>query len=206
MNERDDLVVEPMQPVQSFARPAKLHSSGIEGSIFSTQAPSLGLDLVDAEPSFEYPTPQSSMHLESTLNDQDPIVNFRLPSHDLLFEMVNLFFDNLYYLFPCFHRTHFMQQLEAGVIQKESSLILFSMCCLAARVHPDAAVKKRQQEWYEQAKFSYQLTQRDPYPALRTIQAALLLIAHASTAGDFSSSWLFLGKVWRQAVALGISE
>jgi hypothetical protein len=194
------------QPLQSSAQPAALHGSGVEGSIFSTQPQGLSLDFVDAEPSFEYPTPQSSLHSDSTLNDQDLIVNFRLPSHDLLVEMVNLFFDNLYHLFPCFHRTHFMQQLEGGSLQKESTLILFSMCCLAARVHPNAAIKKRQQEWYEQAKFSYQLTQRDPYPALRTIQAALLLIAHASTSGDFSSSWLFLGKAWRQAVALGISE
>lgn len=175
------------------------------GTFPGAQVSGLNFDFTGVEPEFDYPTPQSVSQSDNIADEQDPIASFQLPFHDLLIEMVNLFFDNLYHLFPCFHRKQFMKQLEEGSIQKESTLILFSMCCLAARVHPVAAVKRRQQEWYEQAKFSYQLTQRDPYPALRTIQAALLLIAHASTTGDFSCSWLFLGKVWRQAVALGIS-
>lgn len=195
-----------LAPVQSQA--PVLPGDGAKGlSTFpGSQASGLNLDFTSAETDFEYPTPQSIAQSDSTFNEQDPIASFQLPPHDLLVEMVNLFFDNLYQLFPCFHRKQFMRQLEEGSIQKESTLILFSMCCLAARVHPNNVVKRREQEWYEQAKFSYHLTQRDPYPALRTIQSALLLIAHGCVSGDFSTSWLFLGKVWRQAVALGISQ
>uniref|UniRef100_A0A3G1DJJ7 Squalestatin S1 biosynthesis transcriptional activator L3 n=1 Tax=Phoma sp. (strain ATCC 20986 / MF5453) TaxID=1828523 RepID=MFL3_PHOSM len=206
--ERGNPATGTAQPLQAPTRVPVLPGINVDAREAFPDAQTIGLDLdfTSAESGFGYPALQSISQSRNAPNDQDPIASFQLPNHDLLVEMVTLFFDNLYHLFPCFHRKEFMKQLEEGTIQKESTLILFSMCCLAARVHPDAAVKKRQQEWYEQAKFSYQLTQRDPYPALRTIQAALLLIAHASTAGDFSSSWLFLGKVWRQAVALGINR
>lgn len=166
----------------------------------------MNFDFAGPESSLGLPTPESTSQPEGILDDKDVITTFRLPPHDLLIELVNIFFDNLYHLFPCFHRISFLKQLEDGIVQKESTLILFAMCCSAARLHPEYEVRKRQQEWYEQAKFSYELTQRLPYPSLRTIQAAMLLVAHASTVGDFSSSWLFLGKVWRQAVALGMSQ
>ncbi|KAH7408152.1 fungal-specific transcription factor domain-containing protein [Phaeosphaeria sp. MPI-PUGE-AT-0046c] len=203
-----NLATATAQPAQASVQDSVLRDDNVEtrGTIPGFHTPRLNLDFVGVETDFEYPIPQSNPHSEATLNEADPIANFQLPPHGLLVEMVNLFFDNLYHLFPCFHREQFLRQLEEGAVQKESTLILFSMCCLAARVHPDTAVKRRQQEWYEQAKFSYQLTQRDPYPALRTLQAALLLIAHAVTSGDFSTSWLFLGKAWRQAVALGINR
>lgn len=129
---------------------------------------------------------------------QDVVTDYQLPDHRLLIELVDLFFDNLYHAFPCFHRRSFLEEIQAGVTQRESPLLLYAICCVTARYHPDASTKKRQKDWYEQAKFSYDLTRRDPSPGLRTIQAALVLIYHASTAGDFSSSWLFLGKVWKQ--------
>jgi hypothetical protein len=93
-----------------------------------------------------------------------------------------------------------------GTTQSQSPILLFAICCVTARFHPDATVRQREKEWYEQAKFSYQLTQRNPDPALPTIKAALLVIEYACTAGDFSSAWLFLGKAWRQAIALGMNR
>ncbi|KAH7076527.1 fungal-specific transcription factor domain-containing protein [Paraphoma chrysanthemicola] len=136
----------------------------------------------------------------------DVLTEFQLPPPALMAELVGLFFDHLYPMYPCFHRVRFASQLEEGTLQNESPLILYAICCVAARYHPDPSVQRRDKDWYAQAKFSYDLTQRDPYPALRTIQAALVLILHAYTAGDFSAGWLFLGKAWRQAVALGMNR
>jgi hypothetical protein len=164
-----------------------------------------GLNFDISTPAF-YPTPGSDPHSEVSFDSQSLLADSHLPSHDLLVELVDLFFGNLRQMFPCFHRKNFQLQVQLGRIQKQSSLVLFAMCCLAARFHPDASVRQREKDWYEQAKFSYQLTQRDPYPGLLTIQAAVLLIAYASTAGDFSSGWLFLGKAWRQAIALGMNR
>jgi hypothetical protein len=152
-------------------------------------------------PKVQYLTPESVSQHET-----DPIADFHLPPHDLLVELVNLFFDNLYHIFPCFHRKSFQAQAQDGTMAKQSPLILYTICCVTARLHPDISVKQRQIDWYEQAKFSYSLTQRAPDSGLRMLQAALLLIFHAGTVGDFSSGWLFLGKAWRQATALGMSK
>jgi hypothetical protein len=164
-----------------------------------------GLNFDISTPSL-YPTPESNPRGEAFVDSGNLLAAFQLPSHDLLVELVELFFENLSHMFPCFHRKNFQRRVELGKIQEQSSLILYAMCCLAARFHPDASTRQHEKDWYEQAKFSYQLTQRDPYPGLLTIQAAVLIIAYASTAGDFSSGWLFLGKAWRQAIALGMNR
>jgi hypothetical protein len=170
------------------------------------QFPGMNFDATASELQAAYPTPDRHSHSEELVNDDDWMGNFHLPTHDLMAELVELFFDNLYHMFPCFHRRTFQAQMRNGIIQQESSPVLYAICCVAARYHPVISVKARQKDWYEQAKFLYQLTERDPCPALRTIQAALLVTFHASTAGDYSSSWLFLGKAWRQAVALGMNR
>jgi hypothetical protein len=164
-----------------------------------------GLNFDISTPSL-YPTPESDLQAGAFVDSESLLAEFQLPPDDVLVELVNLFFEHLSQMFPCFHRRNFQRRLELGEIQKQSSLVLFAMCCLAARFHPDASVRQREKDWYEQAKFLYQLTQRDPYPGLLTIQAAVLIIAYAGTAGDFSSAWLFLGKAWRQAIALGMNR
>lgn len=164
-----------------------------------------GLNFDISTPSL-YQTPGIDPHFEVFNDSENLLAEFQLPSQELLVELVDIFFENLSQMFPCFHRKHFQSRLQSGTIQKQSSLVLFAMCCLAARFHPNASVRQREKDWYEHAKFSYQLTQRDPYPGLLTIQAAVLIIAYASTAGDFSSGWLFLGKAWRQAIALGMNR
>jgi hypothetical protein len=134
------------------------------------------------------------------------LADFQLPPHHILLELVGLFFKNHYSMFPCLHRKLFQSELENGLLQRESPMLLYAICCVSAPYHPDVCVREHSKHWYEQAKFSYDLTQRNPRSGLRTIQTALLLILHAYTLGDFSASWLFLGKVWRQVVALGMNR
>jgi hypothetical protein len=202
-NERSNGLVEIAQfwqAPQPFFPPAP---SALEfeqpGSLDFMQFTGMNFDLVT--PQNQYPTPESDLQ-----HNRDLLADFHLPSHDLLIGLVTLFFDQLYHLFPCFHRKSFESSVLDGTMAKESPLILYTICCVTARLHPDKCVKQREVDWYEQAKFAYQLTQRAPDPGLRILQAALLLVFHAGTVGDFSSGWLFLGKAWRQASALGMSK
>jgi hypothetical protein len=162
--------------------------------------------LVYADPIAGYPTPESAtIQSDDALNFQIS-EDFQLPSRDTLYQLVGLFFEHLYHMFPCFHKTSFLAKVKNGDMEKEAPLLLYSMCCIATRYHPDDLIKRRAKEWYGQAKFSYDLTQRRPDPALRTLQAVILLVFYAQTIGDFSTSWLSLGKAWRQVVVLRMNR
>jgi hypothetical protein len=176
------------------------------------QFPGMNFDLTSSGPSVhvyanpvvEHPTPESATVQSDDLLNLQLLEDFQLPSRDVLAELVELFFDHLCHMFPCFHRKSFLAKIEKGDLETEAPLLLYAMCGITARYHADNSVKRRGKDWYEQARFSYELTRRRPDPALRTLQAVLLLVFHAQTIGDFSTSWLFLGKAWRQAVVLGM--
>lgn len=156
-----------------------------------------------------YPTPISGPEpasADNSVDGQNIIVDVGLPSDDVLMELIDLFFRHLYHMFPCFHKVSFMARLQNQELQTKAPILLYAMCCVTARYHHDPTIRSRQDEWYEQAKFMYELTRRDPHPGLRTIQAVLCLVFHGCTAGDFSASWLYLGKAWRQAVVLGMNR
>ncbi|KAF2831142.1 hypothetical protein CC86DRAFT_135307 [Ophiobolus disseminans] len=170
------------------------------------QLPGLNFDLTPHIVQTQYPTPNSTTHFDEISEQQDLLAVLQLPSNDVLMELVEIFFSKLGHMFPCFHRGIFLHQVQSGAVQNDSPLVLHSICCVAARYHQDPTVRSRQKTWYEQAKLAYELTQREPHPGLRTIQAVLILVFYGYTAGDFSSTWLFLGKVWRQAVALGMNR
>jgi hypothetical protein len=157
------------------------------------------------DPLLCYPTPGSTDTQTEEMINLQALENFQLPALDVVVELTNLFFEHLYPMFPCFHKKSFLATVASGKLQSEAPILLYAICCVAARYHPDDAIRKRSKGWYEQAKFSYELTRQKPEPALRTIQAVSLLMFHSWTVGDFSSSWLFLGKAWRQVVALGLN-
>ncbi|KAF1836729.1 hypothetical protein BDW02DRAFT_566819 [Decorospora gaudefroyi] len=153
-----------------------------------------------------YPTPQTAPVHPDDIMDFQMLENFQLPPRHILVQLFGLFFENLGHMFPCFHKKSFMVKVECGDMETDAPLLLYAICSVTARYHPDDSVKECGKYWYEQARFSYELTRRRPDPGLRTLQVALLLVFHASTIGDFSSSWLFLGKAWRQVVVLGMNR
>jgi len=153
-----------------------------------------------------YPTPESNMTPGNDVNHQDLFADLQLPGHGLLTELVELFFDNVGHLFPCFHRKSFEKQIDDGVLQDACPLLLFAMCSIACRYHSDPAVQAHRQDWYDQAKLSYELTQRSPFFPLRVVQAVLILVFYSYTTGDFSAGCLCLGKVWKQTVTLGLNR
>lgn len=175
------------------------------------QAPAMNLDLTNStplangDPLPSYPTPGSSNMQANEMIDLRSLESLQLPSRNITIELTNLFFDHVYPMLPCFHKKSFLSFVESGKLKDEAPMLLYAICCISAGYHPDDTMKKRSKDWYEQAKFSYELTRQRPSPALRTIQAVLLLTFHAWTVGDFSSSWMFLGKAWRQVVALGLN-
>lgn len=129
-----------------------------------------------------------------------------LPSLTVVIELVEIFFNQLHHVLPCFHKGTFMDEVRGGLMPSESPILLYSMLSVAASFHHDSSVKARRTEWYEHAKVLYDMTGRDPQPALRTMQAVLCLVFYAYGCGDFSACWLYIGKAWRQAVALGMNR
>jgi hypothetical protein len=155
-----------------------------------------------------YPTPitglEESSHSGSV--DQGFLDGVSLPSGDTLNKLVDIFFNECYQSFPCIHKNTLFAEIHDQQLQVTSPLFCYAICAVAATFHPDPAVKSRQDDWYEQAKLIYEFTGRDLNPPLRTIQAVLLLNFHAYTKGDFSASWLFIGKAWRQVAAMGMNR
>ncbi|RYN86738.1 hypothetical protein AA0120_g7873 [Alternaria tenuissima] len=198
-------------------------TSRLEHHAPASPAPTLGFDPIQLESpdliqfpgarlsasvalSIPYPTPASAVEqLDDTLDFQT-LDSFQLPPQNVISQLVELFFEHLYHTFPCFHRKSFLAKLERGNLGKDAPLLLYAICCVTARYHPEQSIQKRSRDWYEQARFSYELTRRRPEHPLHTVQAVLLLVFHAWTIGDYSASWLFLGKVWRQAVVLGLNR
>jgi hypothetical protein len=157
-------------------------------------------------PNIQYPTPGSAVEQLDNMLDFQILESFQLPPRHDITQLAKLFFEYLYHVFPCFHKKSFLAKLEGGDLEKDAPLLLYAICCVAARYHPEQSIRKRSKDWYEQARFSYELTRRRPHPPLRTVQAVLLLVFQALTIGDYSASWLFLGKAWRQAVVLGLNR
>ncbi|KAI4946816.1 hypothetical protein J4E91_006988 [Alternaria rosae] len=157
-------------------------------------------------PSAQYPTPGFTAEHSGSTPGLEILESLQLPPRPIILQLGELFLEHLYHIFPCFHKKSFLAKLECGDLEKDAPLLLYAMCSVTARYHPETSIRKRSKEWYEQARFSYDLTRRRPDPAVRTIQAVLLLVFHAWTIGDYSTSWLFLGKAWRQAVVLGLNR
>lgn len=159
--------------------------------------------------STNYTTPVISLEPISVSNGDSSGLLFPdavFPPNAVIYELVEIFFDKIYHVLPCFHKRTFMEQIWNGHIQTQSPLLLYSLLAVAAGFHPDPAIKARRKEWYEQAKLLYDITGRAPNPALRTIQAVMFLVYYAYTCGDFSACWLYIGKVWRQAAVLGMNR
>jgi hypothetical protein len=182
------------------------------GTLGFMQFPGMNFDLSNSGPAaladsvVVYPMSESATVQSDEMLNFPMLESLQLPSRVILVQLVGLFFEHLYHMFPCFHKESFLAQVENGTMEREASLLLYSVCCVTARYHSEDSIKKRAKDWYEQARFLYELTGRCPNPALRTLQAVLLLVFHAQTVGDFSASWLFLGKAWRQAVVLGMNR
>jgi len=129
-----------------------------------------------------------------------------LPSDPVLLELVEIFFARFYDSLPCFHKSSFIQQVRDRRLQIESPLLLYTICAITAKYHPDPAIQSLENDWYQQSRLHYELTQRAPEPILRSLQAALCLVYYSCVLADFAAGWLFLGKAWRQACALGLNR
>jgi hypothetical protein len=169
--------------------------------------PSLELPPVDDFNLFTPPTGPAAVQSEGMVDSGSGVTaNAGLPSDAVLTELVILFFENYYHIFPCFHKAIFLHQIQSRSIQLDAPSLLYSMCAIAAPHHPDQSVRDQHMHWHELAKFEYGMAGQDARPPVRIIQTALLTLRHASNIGDYSSGWLFIGKAWRQACALGLNR
>ncbi|KAF2118153.1 fungal-specific transcription factor domain-containing protein [Lophiotrema nucula] len=154
-------------------------------------------------------TPDSGLTLpkdNGTSLDPDMVLPPPLPSDDVLTELIHLFLTHFHHILPCFHKASLLRDVRNRYLQTRAPLVLYAIISLAAQMHHDPAIQVQQNDWYNQAKFLYELTTREPDHALRTLQAIVCLQLHGCAKGDYSAMWLSIGKVWRQACALGANR
>ncbi|ORY19446.1 fungal-specific transcription factor domain-domain-containing protein [Clohesyomyces aquaticus] len=165
---------------------------------------------LDGLEQLQYPTPSLTLSPNIPQEEPEPKQDFLalapLPDDDVLKELVELFFKHFQDVVPCFHKSTLLDDIATRKLQEESPLLLYSICAIAAQRHCDPHIKRLEQDWFQQSKFYYDLTERYPKPGLRTIQAAICIISHSSTTGDFSAGYICLGKAWRQVCALGLNH
>lgn len=161
-------------------------------------------------PQHNLPTPIASIDPFSISggSDVEPALfpDTTLPTDNVLEELIEIYFEKIYFVLPCLHKTTFLEELRSRRLQEECPLLLYSVISVAAGFHYDPIVKARRNDWYEQAKILYDFTGRAPTSALRTMQAVLFLVYHTYTCGDYSTCWLYIGKAWRQAASLGMNR
>ena len=187
---------DPMLPLQ-------LPNFEIDSFVGTTHADALA-------PQAHLPTPVGSTEPFSLSNGSDgepalfPDPTF--PAGNVIEELIEIFFEKLSFMLPCFHKRTFLEEVRNRDLQEQCPILLYSMLSVAAGFHYDPTVKARGKDWYEQAKLLYDFTGRAPNSALRTIQAVLFLVFYAYTCGDYSTCWLHIGKAWRQAASLGMNR
>ena len=164
------------------AQPVIPTDLSVDGALDFLQFPGMNFDCpmnapqVEGPRRLDYPQPLSGLNESSTNFEDNVTPQAALPADDVLMELVVLFFENVNQVFPIFHKKTFFEHLQTRRPQTEAPSLLYAICAIASRYHQDALVRNRQREWYELARFEYDLTPRDPYPSLRTIQAALLIL------------------------------
>ncbi|CAI6283220.1 unnamed protein product [Periconia digitata] len=165
----------------------------------------MGFDMPTMNP-LQSASSANTFSLSNHATEADFLTEVTLPPFDTLLSLVSIFFSDYQNMIPCFHEASFYSELNSGTLQNEAPFLLYSICAMAAHLHPDPFINNQQAAWYNQAKFLYDLTPRNANHAIRTIQTALCLICHGMTTGDYSMCWLLLGKAWRQAASLGINK
>jgi len=98
-------------------------------------------------PSSHYPTPGSTAEHSASTLDLDILESLQLPPRHVILQLGELFFEHLYHMFPCFHKKSFLAKVECGDMEKDAPLLLYAMCCVTARYHPDASIRKRSKDW-----------------------------------------------------------
>ncbi|KAF9735793.1 binuclear zinc transcription factor [Paraphaeosphaeria minitans] len=118
------------------------------------QLPNFGLDALQPTSNSQdaYPTPTSNVDVvpSATREDDEPAMfpEACLPSDAVIIELVEIYFNQIYFVLPCFHRDTFIKELQSGHLQAKSPLLLYSMLAVAASYHSDPSIKARRTECY----------------------------------------------------------
>jgi hypothetical protein len=170
-------------------------SGGLQNPEFSTDFPS------HIEIPWQFPE-SSNFEVSASAELSCP----SLPPDHQLIELFELFFSHFYPLLPCFHKTTLLGEVKSQEIQKQAPFLVYAIISMSAKVHSNPDIQAYRDEWFNQAKALYELTQRDTLPGLRVIQTGICIAFHASKLGQYSTAWLSLGKAWRQACALSLNR
>ncbi|RYP69593.1 hypothetical protein DL770_008199 [Monosporascus sp. CRB-9-2] len=126
-----------------------------------------------------------------------------LPPQGKLAELADVYFRRVHHFLPVLHEATFRDSLGRIGASDYPSALIFAVISLATCERQDQLVLASKVQWYKEAKEQYASSGHLPAHPIPTLQTAVCLIFQGMMINDFSSTWLILGKAWRQVVALG---
>jgi hypothetical protein len=84
-----------------------------------------------------------------------------------------------YAFLPCIDKAELLKDIGNDTLHRCARALLYSNSAIKAKIYLDRSIQTRSDDWFEQAKFLYELTQRATLPALRTLQAEVCVSYHA---------------------------
>jgi len=127
-----------------------------------------------------------------------------LPPHDQCVSIIDNYFRVIHPCLPLLHKNTLLSSLaEAHGGSSSRRGLLCAVLALGTNDRRDEIDQQCRQQWYDEAKRQYASTRHIPESPIETLQTAVCITLQAYLSTDSSTSWLVLGKAWKQVVALG---
>lgn len=137
---------------------------------------------------------------------QHDISNSQLPPKPKLLELSRIFFDHHSHFIPCIHKDPFLEMLVvASDTYLQQSSLVYAIIALAARDHPDPIIREHQTVWYTKSSELWATHESDPSVSLQALQAGCCLTLLGFVAGDYTLSFVSLGKTWRLVCSMRLN-
>lgn len=134
----------------------------------------------------------------------DEVAAVVLPPHDQRMSIIDDYLRVVHPFLPLLHKNTLLSSLaEAYAGEPSRRGLLCAVLALGTNERRDEADKQSRQRWYDEAKRQYASTGHIPESPIETLQTAVCITFQAYLSTDSSTSWLVLGKAWKQVVALG---
>ena len=127
-----------------------------------------------------------------------------VPSHEIISQLVTIFFNVIHPLLPCLHRNRFLADILPGGRLSQPCALLFAVLAISAPMHPDPAVHARSAEWLHLCRQHFEMAIQLGRFSLYNVQAAIWCTFKSFVIADMPPCWIMLGNAYRMAIPLGL--
>ncbi|KAI9258795.1 fungal-specific transcription factor domain-containing protein [Phascolomyces articulosus] len=130
----------------------------------------------------------------------------QLPCMDIILHLVELYFENIYFYTPIFHRETLMRDIRE---QRCSEFLILCILAASARFSERPDVRE-DPPWHSGEKYASKarelLLNAIDTPSLSNVQALILLTLHEYGCARGPRSWMYSGMAIRMAMELGLNK